>query len=95
MVPAIVTRNGTPQFAIGGAGGRRIPNTVYSILRSYILNNQPLTNALHSTRFHSEGNNSIQFTADSPQQSIKYLNQLGYQTTTASPAAIAAVPRRN
>lgn len=94
MVPAIVTRNGIPEFAVGGAGGRRIPNTVYSIPRAAVLQNQPLSHALQSIRFHSEGNNSLQMTVNTPQQSRDYLTQLGYQTTTASAAAIAAIPRQ-
>lgn len=94
MVPAIVTRNGIPEFAIGGAGGRRIPNTVYSILRAAVLQNLPLDLALQTTRFHSEGNGSLQLTANTPQQSREYLTQLGYKTTTAPAAAIAAVSRQ-
>lgn len=93
MVPCIVTRNGQSLFAMGGAGGRRIPNTVFSILRAAVLFNMPLTDALSTTRMHTEGTLNVSLTASTPGGDQEYLKTLGYHTTTGPAAAIAAVER--
>lgn len=91
MVPAIVTHHHRTQFALGGAGGRRIPNTVYSILRAALILKQPLSQALQSVRFHTEGNQTLQISANTPEQTRNYLNQIGYQTASSPSAAIASI----
>jgi len=80
MTPTIVARRGQSLFAIGGAGGRRIPNTMFGVLRAAVLMNQPLTRALTATRVHTEGTESLLLTP-------------GYAATTGAAAAIATAER--
>ena len=35
MCPSVVTRDGKPVLAFGGAGGTRIPNSIYEVLVNY------------------------------------------------------------
>lgn len=93
MTPTIVSQRGESLFAIGGAGGRKIPNTVFSILRAAVLLNQPLPGALNSIRIHTEGTPSLLLTPDREENTLSFLRSLGYQAATGAAAAIATAER--
>src|SRR3954464_492967 len=46
MCPTIVLRDGQPVLALGGTGGRRIPNAVFDVLTQYVARDQPLADAV-------------------------------------------------
>jgi gamma-glutamyltranspeptidase/glutathione hydrolase len=89
MTPAIVSRGGESLFAIGGAGGRKIPNTVFSVLRAAVLFNQPLSRALISDKVHTEGSPGLLLTPGTPGNVLEHLKAIGYQAETGAAAAIA------
>jgi gamma-glutamyltranspeptidase/glutathione hydrolase len=89
MTPVIVSRRGESLFAIGGAGGRKIPNTVFSVLRAAVLANQPLSRALTSTKVHTEGTSRLLLTPGTPDGVLRHLKTIGYEADTGAAAAIA------
>ncbi|MFM7058206.1 MAG: gamma-glutamyltransferase [Planctomycetota bacterium] len=93
MVPAIVARGGESEFAIGGAGGRKIPNTVFSVLRAAVLSRMPLQNALTTMRMHTEGTSSLLLTPGTPLQTQESLRTPGYQVSIGAAAAISTAER--
>lgn len=93
MTPTIVARNEESLFAIGGAGGRKIPNTVFSIIRAAVLLNQPLPTAVNSIRIHTEGTTSLLLTPEKDDSALSHLRSLGYQAATGAAASIATAQR--
>lgn len=93
MTPAIVARHEESLFAIGGAGVRKIPNTVFSIIRAAVLLNQPLPTALNSIRIHTEGTTSLLLTPEKDENALSYSKSLGYQAATGAAASIATAQR--
>jgi len=55
MVPTIVTRGGQPVLAVGGAGGRMIPNALLEVLTQFVVLGQPLAASIAAPRLHTEG----------------------------------------
>lgn len=90
MVPVIALEDSKPQFAIGGAGGRRIPNGIFSVLRNWLADNTSLDQAVAAPRMHSEGNLKLELTARSVPEDKTKLETLGYSVRTANPAVLAA-----
>ena len=46
MVPTVVTRDGKTVLAVGGTGGRKIPNALLEVLTQFVVLGQPLAAAL-------------------------------------------------
>lgn len=90
MVPVIALEDSKPQFAIGGAGGRRIPNGVFSVLRTWLADKNSLDQAVAAPRMHTEGNLSLELTPSSAPDNRTKLESLGYSVRTANPAVLAA-----
>ena len=92
MVPVIALEGSQAAFAIGGAGGRKIPNSIFSVLRPWLAENVSLERALTEPRLHTEGTAVMEVTADGSVQKAT-LEQLGYTVRTAGSAALAAQPK--
>jgi gamma-glutamyltranspeptidase/glutathione hydrolase len=90
MVPVIALEDSKPQFAIGGAGGRRIPNGIFSVLRTWLADKNSLDQAVAAPRMHTEGNLSLELTPSSAPDDRTKLESLGYSVRTANPAVLAA-----
>lgn len=90
MVPTIVLRGGRPVFAIGGRGGRKIPNALFEVLTHYVALGQPWEAALAAPRLHTEGNESVEFESKWPAAEVEALAKLGYKTKTAGNATMSA-----
>lgn len=95
MVPTIVTRDGRPVLAIGGAGGRMIPNALLEVLTQFVVQRQPLAASLAAPRVHTEGNASLSFEKSWPTAETDELRKLGYTVSTGGTATMSAVAREN
>src|SRR5262249_11948180 len=54
MCPTVVLRAGKPILALGGAGGRKIPNAVFEVLLQYVGRDASLEDAIAAPRLHTE-----------------------------------------
>jgi gamma-glutamyltranspeptidase/glutathione hydrolase len=91
MVPTIVTRDGAPILAIGGRGGRKIPNALLEVLTRYVVLGEPLGTAIAAPRMHTEGSTAVSFEKSWPAGEADALTKLGYKVTTAASANLSAV----
>jgi gamma-glutamyltranspeptidase/glutathione hydrolase len=90
MVPTIVLREGRPVLAIGGRGGRKIPNALFEVLTHHVALGQPWEAALAAPRLHTEGNLNLDLEAKWPAAEVEALAKLGYKTKTAASATMSA-----
>lgn len=90
MVPTVVLREGRPVLAVGGRGGRKIPNALFEVLTHYVALGQPMEAALAAPRLHTEGNLNLELEAKWPAAEVEALAKLGYKTKTAGSATMSA-----
>ncbi|MBA4149897.1 MAG: gamma-glutamyltransferase [Verrucomicrobia bacterium] len=55
MCPAAITRGGKPVMAVGGAGGTRIPCSIYEVLLNYVGLDASLETAINAPRINTTG----------------------------------------
>ncbi|MFM7920502.1 MAG: gamma-glutamyltransferase [Planctomycetaceae bacterium] len=79
-----------PQFAIGGAGGRKIPNSIFSVLRPWLAVNTSLDDAVAAPRMHTEGTLTLELTGNSAPADKARLETLGYTVRSGGSAVLAA-----
>ncbi len=91
MCPTIVTRGGQPVLAVGGRGGRKIPNAMFEALTQFVVLKKTLAESFAAPRFHTEGNPTLEFEKHWPEENLKSLGQLGYTTRTGGNATLSAV----
>lgn len=91
MCPTVVLREGRPVLAIGGRGGRKIPNALFEALTHFVALGQPMEAALAAPRLHTEGNLNLELEAKWPADEAESLAKLGYKTKTAGSATLSAV----
>lgn len=90
MVPVIASRNLRACMAVGGRGGRKIPNAVLAMLLNY-GSTRSLSQAIAAPRFHTEGDSQLQFEAHWPAPERKSLEAIGYSVQEAGSATLSAV----
>lgn len=91
MCPTIVSKNGVPQFAIGGRGGRKIPNAVAEVLLQLVARGKDLKQAVAAPRMHTEGTLAVSFEKAWSAEPVEELTRRGYGVNTAASATISAV----
>jgi gamma-glutamyltranspeptidase/glutathione hydrolase len=91
MTPSIVTRDGRAVLAIGGAGGRKIPNSEFEILTRILALGKTLPEAMAAPRIHTEGDRALSFEKSWPAMETAALSELGYRVSTGGSASIGAV----
>lgn len=90
MCPSIVLRGGRPVLAVGGRGGRKIPNAVLETLVQFVALRQPMEAAVAAPRPHTEGSPAIELEAAWPADELAALPKLGYKVKTAPSATVSA-----
>jgi gamma-glutamyltranspeptidase/glutathione hydrolase len=90
MCPTIVLRDGRPVLAIGGRGGRKIPNALFEVLTRHVGLGESLQAALAAPRPHTEGNLNLELEAKWPASEAEALAKLGYKVKTAASATLSA-----
>jgi gamma-glutamyltranspeptidase/glutathione hydrolase len=93
MCPTIVTKAGRPVYAVGGRGGRKIPNAVGEVLLQLVARGKDLKTAVAAPRLHTEGPLTVSLERSWPSEQLAALKQRGYSVLTASSATISAVAR--
>ncbi|MFO0940422.1 MAG: gamma-glutamyltransferase [Pirellulales bacterium] len=91
MCPTIVLKAGRPVCAVGGRGGRKIPNAVLEFLIQLVLNNQTAEAAMRAPRFHTEGGKQVEYQKGVQSLQANYLTDLGYATKEGTSATLSAV----
>ena len=89
MCATIVLREGRPVLAIGGRGGRKIPNALFGALTQFVGLGEPLAAALAAPRLHTEGKLALELEAKWPAAEVEALGRLGYQTKAAPSATLS------
>jgi gamma-glutamyltranspeptidase/glutathione hydrolase len=93
MVPTIVTRDGKAVLAIGGRGGRKIPNALLEVLTQFVVLGQPLESSIGAPRLHTEGSAALILEKAWPAGETAALRRLGYTISTGGSASMSAVAR--
>jgi gamma-glutamyltranspeptidase/glutathione hydrolase len=91
MCPSVVTVAGKPLAAIGGAGGVKIPNSLFEVLYQFLLNDKPMQRALESPRLQCTGTLQVSAEKNFPVADLEYLKKIGYRVTPGESARISTV----
>ncbi len=91
MCPTIVTRGGIPVFAVGGAGGTRIPNSIYEVLLNYAGLGGSIEQAMAAPRLDTNGTLDLRMEKSGPAEDEAFFKKIGYKVTRAGSAYIGAV----
>lgn len=91
MCPTVVLRDGRPVLALGGRGGRKIPNAVFTVLAQVVGRGKSLPDALAAPRPHTEGGLTLELENGWPEDDTAKLEGMGYQVKRSSHATVSAV----
>ncbi|MBL9176768.1 MAG: gamma-glutamyltransferase family protein [Verrucomicrobiaceae bacterium] len=91
MVPVLITKGTQPVVAIGGRGGRRIPNAMLEFLTQHIIRSRPFGESLASPRLHTEGGKAVEHQKEWPKASIDALSKAGYAVKPGGSATLSGV----
>jgi gamma-glutamyltranspeptidase/glutathione hydrolase len=91
MCPTIVLRDGRPLLALGARGGRQIPNAVFEALTQFAGLDRSMSEAVAAPRFHTEGNENLQFEKTWPVPEVEAASRVAYNVKTGFAAVISAV----
>ena len=95
MVSTIVTREGKPMLAVGGTGGRKIPNGLFEVLTQFVVLGQPIKESIGAPRLHTEGDTTLAMEKTWPAAEATALRNLGYTVATSGSATMSAVALEN
>jgi gamma-glutamyltranspeptidase/glutathione hydrolase len=90
MCPTIVLRDGQPVLALGGAGGRKIPNSVFDVLTQFVGLEASLDDALVAPRWHTEGGLDLTLEKTWPETEQEFFKAAGYTLKPGTGAILSA-----
>ncbi|HEY1377619.1 MAG TPA: gamma-glutamyltransferase [Gemmataceae bacterium] len=93
MCPTVVLKDGRPTLALGGRGGRKIPNAVFEVLARHIGRGMAPKDAIAAPRIHTEGGLAVALEKEWPESAADQLRAVGYTVTRAASATVSAVWR--
>ena len=91
MCPTIVRREGKPVLAVGARGGRRIPNSVLSVLLDFCRDGGSVAKAIAAPRLHVEGGLDMTLDAVWDDSTAAAMRVIGYNVSRSSVAIASAV----
>jgi gamma-glutamyltranspeptidase/glutathione hydrolase len=91
MCPTVVLRDGKPLMALGGRGGRKIPNAVFAVLAALVGRAASPPDALAALRLHTEGGLALQLENGWSDAEAGRFKETGYTVTRAASAVVSAV----
>lgn len=91
MVPVLITKGTQPVVAIGGRGGRRIPNAMLEFLTQHVIRRRPFGESLASPRLHTEGGKAVEHQKEWPKASLDALSKAGYAVKPGGSATLSGV----
>lgn len=90
MCPTIVLKEGRPVLAVGGRGGRRIPNALFDILMNYAGQDRTMEESIEAPRMHTEGGLKVDCEPHWNDERKEYLRRVGYEVNDAASARMSA-----
>ena len=90
MCPTVVLRDGRPIFAVGGRGGRRIPNAVFDVLMNFVGQDHSMQQSIDAPRMHTEGSLDVHCDGQWTKEGKAYLGDRGYNVIDARSAFMSA-----
>jgi gamma-glutamyltranspeptidase/glutathione hydrolase len=91
MCPTIVLRDGHPILALGGRGGRRIPNAVFDVVLHFVGRDFGLEEAVKAPRMHTEGGMDLTLEGKWPAAELGFFKTMGYRVKKGASAYVSAV----
>ena len=91
MAPVIVTAGGKAITAVGGRGGRRIPNAVLDFLLGHVVERRPFAQVLSAPRLHTEGALAVEHENGWPEAATAAWRAAGLAVKAGSSATLSAV----
>jgi gamma-glutamyltranspeptidase/glutathione hydrolase len=91
MCPTIVFQDGRAVLALGGRGGRRIPNAIFHVLANYVGRRISAEKAIAAARIHTEGDRRLVVDPHWPSSVGAYLRRVGYSVVPGPCAVVDAV----
>jgi gamma-glutamyltranspeptidase/glutathione hydrolase len=91
MCPSIVLKADRPIVALGGVGGRRIPNAVFQTLLQILAYDLSLNDSVQAPRIHTEGGLDLHIERGIPKADVEYMRQIGYSIKPPIGAFVSAV----
>ena len=92
MAPTLITRGGQPIIAVGGRGGRKIPNSIFQFLTQSVVLSQSFDASMNASRIHTEGGISVEFEKTWLESETTALKNIGYDVkSNATAATLSAV----
>jgi gamma-glutamyltranspeptidase/glutathione hydrolase len=91
MCPSVVSKNGKPILAIGGTGGRRIPNAILQVLLHFLGEGRTIDDAVQAPRIHTEGNLDLRIEPGYAKTDVDYLKKIGYTIKAPLNSFVSAV----
>ena len=83
MCPTVVLREGRPILALGGRGGRRIPNAVLDVLMNFVGEDRPIEESIDAPRMHTEGAAQVRCDGQWTEEGKASFRKMGYQVSAA------------
>jgi gamma-glutamyltranspeptidase/glutathione hydrolase len=93
MCPTIVFKDGRPVAAVGGRGGRKIPNALFEVLAQYAGRGKSMADAIAGPRLHTEGAMRLEHEKAWPEADVARFKEAGYTVVPAPSAVVSAVWR--
>jgi gamma-glutamyltranspeptidase/glutathione hydrolase len=91
MCPTIVLQEGRAVAALGGAGGRKIPNAVFEVLFRLAGRGASLEEAVAAPRLHTEGGLDVTAEPSQPAEDLERIRAAGYAVQKGAAAVVHAV----
>jgi len=91
MCPAVVTRGGKPVLAVGGAGGTRIPNSVFEVLINYVGLGASMDDAMNAPRLQTTGTLKLGLEKSHSIDEEIFFKKIGYHVSKTFSAYVSAV----
>jgi gamma-glutamyltranspeptidase / glutathione hydrolase len=90
MCPTLVTRSGKPVLAVGGAGGTRIPNSIFEVLINYVGLGASMEQAMKAPRIETDGTLKLGLEKGHSPEETEMLKKIGYNVSPTFSAYISA-----
>jgi gamma-glutamyltranspeptidase/glutathione hydrolase len=95
MVPVLITKGTQPLVAIGGRGGRKIPNAIFEFLTQHVVKGKPFDESLAEPRLHTEGSKLVEHQPMWAKESVSILKDVGYTIKPGGSALLSGVALEN
>ena len=82
VCPSLVLRKSGLQMAVGGAGGMRIPNSIFDVITEYVVNGTSMDVAVDAPRFQCTGTPYVAIEPHCRSEISEHLKAVGFKVQT-------------